>query len=395
MYLKKSGVNWTKKNIFKVSHPYYILEKKQKSPTVEPNCIVFFGADFKNIRNLNVKEFVKKTNQCLEYIKKKYKGHKLYYKPHPDETDEFKQLKLDGFTFFRNGESSEDFLWKNKKNIDSTFSVCSTSSISSYNFGINSHVFFRGFLNCFDEQTYGFMQLWFGDMPDNFFIKNIGSDCVNNQKEIKENKILENKLRGVFNKNKGSVWLSVAETRYVPAVVALAILMKEIDYTKKINLVISNHHRWSEKHKTNIRDYFDTIIILPRFFYSLKPKTILNSILLSNKIKKLPVKSSDILIGFSYFEFVENCMMSYFKNNIKINFMTYANLKFHFDTASLDFVDLASFKINKANRFYKNILEPLLGLNKTLFFNDIKSGINIRRLVSPVNDVYDEIYLFR
>ena len=49
----------------------------------------------------------------------------------------------------------------------------------------------------------------------------------------------------------------------------------------------------------------------------------------------------------------------------------------------------------KSSIFYNRILEPLLGLNRTLY---LKSGdgtvFNISRYEKPLNDVYDRVWLF-
>ena len=59
--------------------------------------VIFFGTPFLLIHNVSPDVYVEQLNRCLDYLRRNFTGHTLIYRPHPNETNEADQLKLDGF----------------------------------------------------------------------------------------------------------------------------------------------------------------------------------------------------------------------------------------------------------------------------------------------------------
>ena len=108
---KLGQVDENAKNIFRVIPPYYyLLNKDSKNNESEKKKVIFFGCCFKNLpRDVNFHEYVKITNQCLDFVRRECVECELYYKPHPAETDESKLLNLNSFKIETSCSSSSIF----------------------------------------------------------------------------------------------------------------------------------------------------------------------------------------------------------------------------------------------------------------------------------------------
>src|SRR3989344_4385310 len=172
----------------KISHtfwPYYWLGALKGRPESE-KLIVFFGADFRNIPEVNSELFIEKTNRCLDYIRRNYADCQLIYRPHPDETDESHLFNLTSFSVQKDDQIAETFLWKNRERIKYIFSVCSTSSIAGFNMGLNAYSFYRYFRELFKGASRIFDDHYFTGFPDDFFIENLSVPLFANKRELKE-----------------------------------------------------------------------------------------------------------------------------------------------------------------------------------------------------------------
>ena len=123
--------------------------------------------------------YLKLYNNFIDY--------EFYYKPHPKEIEtEYNILNSTFDNKLKNlGKSlnSELFLLKNK-NIGYCFSICSTSSLSAYEMGFNSRVFYK-LLQLKNGVEKGNDEIYF-DMPSDFFIDSMQDDlshkCNNHNK---------------------------------------------------------------------------------------------------------------------------------------------------------------------------------------------------------------------
>ena len=283
------------------SWPYYWLGSSSKAEA--ENWVVFFGGDFKNIPEVSVKLFVEKTNRCLDYIRKNCTGYRLIYHPHPDETDESKFLDLTDFSVLKFEQITETFLLENKDKIKYLFSVCSTSSMAGLNMGFNAYSFFRYFSELFRGAHRVFIERYFSGLPDDFFIENLDSPLLENKRELKEDRELLESFRHILAENSGPVWFTVAENRLILAIVSLAKMIKKISPERKVNLIVSNHHRWPGNCLQELKKEFDEVLIYPRHFYSLRLRRLWAAFLTSRKIKNNPLPNGSVLVGFVQEEF--------------------------------------------------------------------------------------------
>lgn len=142
--------------------------EKTKSKTKR---ITFFSMPFMKGYGIDKKCYVRKMNEYLNFLRKIYgERYVLEYRPHPQEIDEFNLLDLDGFIVSKDRKISEFYLLENCNNIKAVFSVCSTSSRSALNFGIDSYVFPKLFP--INVSTLKYYHDLFGDVPEEFYLKN-------------------------------------------------------------------------------------------------------------------------------------------------------------------------------------------------------------------------------
>ena len=107
----------------------------------------------------------------------------------------------------------------------------------------------------------------------------------------------------------------------------------------------------------------------------------------------MKLDSGDVLVGFGL-SFTENCFVSYHKNaKIGVQLADYFAINYGLKRADLH--KSTNLKISKGIFFFNKIVEPLLGIQRTLYlkYGD-GSVINIVRYQKPADKIYDHIFLF-
>lgn len=387
------GINKKKDNIFMVTTPYYLLYESRGED--KGDAVIFWGADFRNFpESTDRKEFVKRTNLCLDYVRRVCAGCHLYYKPHPAETDEFKFLNLESFEMVNDSSIGEVFLWKNIKKIKYNFSVCSGISFSAYNMGLNSYVFSELFNDIFNEAQVKFFREHLGVMPPSAFISDLNQNLQDNKPVLKKDDTLEKNIARLLNQNNGGAYFVLADPMLLPMVISFTRLIKSISPGRKITLIIVRHHRWDRANISDIKSEFNEIIIFPRAFYSLRPNKLLAAWKVARDIRNLKIGPEDIIFGLTSTSLVENCLISYNKNNFKITLSPPQDLDLMYGMNRPKLFSEDKFKSPPASVFYNKFFEPLLGLNRTLYLKYGDGRIfNISRYQRPLNDVYDQVFV--
>lgn len=379
--------------------PYYWLlpDKDETLNNIEKEekLAVFFGNDFLNTPDIDYDKYVKRNNDCLLYVRKNCQGCKLIYRPHPEEREEIKLLDLTSFVIQRDGQTAEEFVLKNQEKIKYTFAFCSTSSIASLSLGINSYVFYRCFNDIFDGVNKIYLDNYLKDLPESFFIKNFNDPLLPNKIEVKKDAPTEDSFRKILIKHTGPVWFIIQENRYLLMVESLAKMIKVMFPERKINLIISRHHRWTDEKLSELKTKFNEVVSFSRVFYSLKPGRLVAAFRLARKIRNIDIGRGSVLIGLAHHDFIENCFMSYNKRNFKIAILPESVWRLNFKTETLGF-DTKKFIFNKAGLFYNYFFEPMLGLAKTRFMHHQKeNGTYFIRLQKPIEEIYDKVYLLK
>lgn len=384
------GVNQQIKNIYRADLPYFWLSKNESAQN--KNWVVFFGGALKDMdSSADRREYVRKTNLCLDFVRNKYKGLELYYKPHPSDLDEQKLLDLRFFEIINEKSNAEIFLLKNVSRIKYAFAVNSWAAASAYSFGANSYLFLPLFKSIFGEKLFRAMLDCFPGMPESFFISDLLLLPPENRVNLQEDRTLEINFRRILGEKSGKIWFIITTTDYAAIIISLARMVKLIDPMRPVGLIIYRHHRWDRINPDDLKSYFNEIQIFPRLFYSLKPSRLFRAIKLAKIIKGFKVSSDDIIIGTSHFEFAENCFVSYHKSAKKITVLTEKEFHLFYE---MDHYQDVYFRQNKASLFYNKIFEPILGLHRTMFLSQEGGDFfNLTRYQRPLNEIYDEVYI--
>ncbi len=390
---KLKKINEAKANIAVFETPYPFFNNFGKS---EKKMVIFMGFDFHNLSSgLNKNDFIDIENKCLNYVRKECAGRDLYYKPHPAEKDERDYLNLTSFKLIEDTSISEFFLMKNIDKIQYVFSPFSWISVPAYVMGLNSYVFSNLFKTAMSEAQVGFYDDYFKEMPPQFFINSFDQKLAENRNIPRKDESLEKEIKNVISSKSGPAWFIIADPGFLPTIIAMTRLIKNIDPSRKTNLIIYRHNRWDRMNIDEIAPYFDAIHTFRRAFYSLRPRKIFNAINIAFSVKKLPISGEDIIFGFTHSGFLENCLISYNKKAMKISCQNKLNPEWMYSIKRSEVLSDDKFYQIKSNIFYNRILEPLLGLNKTLYLQHGDGTIfNISRYEEPLNDVYDKVYLF-
>lgn len=389
------AINPAKRNILEARPPYYVFSTRVKKAARDAgeSWVIFWGANFRDLPNTNEEEFVRQTNLCLDFIRRECAGCRLIYKPHPAETDEeIALLDLNNFEITKERTVGEFFMFKNYDKIKYVFSVCSGASMSATNLGLNSYLFLPLFKNALDVTAFDGYRVRFESMPADSFIFDLGGGLKENKKILPSDPELVGNLSKILSEKKGMAWFMIGDPGLLTLSLALAGLIRNISSGRKFGLIIEKHHRWEGMNINEVSEYFDEVVIYPRLFYSLRPVKIWNQLKTAIAISKFKISEDDILFGLSYTSFIENCFVSYFPKNFKIAVFLKDAFKMCYGPKDED-----SFKryfSRRAAVFANAVLQPLLGLNKTIFLEDPARIANFDRYQRPVNDVYDQIYVF-
>lgn len=376
--------------------PYYWLGFKSGDlDEGKEKYAVFFGNDFYNTTDINYDKFIVRINQCLEYVRRNCKGYELIYRPHPEEHREMKLLNLASFIIQRDGQTAEEFVLANRGKIKYAFSFCSTSSIASLGLGINSYVFYRCFSDIFDGINRIFTDNYLGGLPESLFVKSFDAPLIPNKMEVKKDESAQDSWRETLTAHRGLVWFIIQEDRYLLIIEALAKMIREMFPERKINLIISRHHRWTDEKLAELKNKFNEVVSFTRVFYSLKPMRLIEAFRISRKIRSMNIGEDSVLVGLAHHDFIENCFMSYNRDNFKIAVLPEAVWRLNFKTETLGF-DTNKFMWSKAGFFYNHFFEPILGLNKTRFVHhERRSNMYFIRLQKPIEEVYDKVFLIK
>lgn len=398
---KLLAVNKKINNIFETPFPYWWAFQGEGSAPKEGSAgemVIFFGNDAATFYKMGTDEnlYVKRCNECLDYIRREFKGYKLCYKPHPADKAEQTALNLEGFNFLEDKINAELLLLQNHNQIRAVFSLGSASCLSAYSMGLNAHVFYKCFIDVCGDELIRQLDDFYYDMPQTFFIKSFDGKIVDNAPILRKDESMEMFFKEKLDNGRGKIWLTVFTTEYIVILIALAKLIKYLSPVRNIGLVISHHHYWDMIDPDYFKKYFDEIVVLPRVSYSLRPVMLWLAAKTARQIKKFKIDSNDILISASQAGFIENCFVSYHKNILKIGLVANKDFNLHYNVRNLIYACYDNFRFSKASWFFNKIFEPLLGINRSLFmFYGQGKASFIIRYQKPLNEVFDNVIILK
>lgn len=394
-FRKLGEVDMAAPNIFNVSAPLYLIAGENRD--VKRNKVVFFGNCFKNLpRDIDLEEYIKTTNKCLDFVRRECAGYELIYKPHPAETDEFKLLNLESFEVEQDKTVAEFYLYQNLSRIKYVFSAHSTASVSALSLGLNSYVFFRLLRYAFGDFTNkGFESLLRG-MPESYFISDFHQKLQENKIIFAKNDALEKQWAKLLDKNKGEVWFVTDDPGFLVAILPFVKLIKVLSPGRRVGFFIIRITRWDTINIDDLKREFDDIVFSPRVFYSLKPWRMWTLVKTAFAVRRFKIQTGDIIFGVGPEQFQINCFVSYFKKNLRVGLITQVafDLSHNFATPPKN----SDYSIKPQRLFFINFVEPLLGLYHTvgrLQRPGDRGGLGIARYWRPLNEVFDIVYIVK
>lgn len=379
-----------------ISFPY-LNSGSEKDHLGKRNFVVFFGADFRNLtREIDYQLFIKKTNEMLDYIRLHFPECEYLYLPHPNETDEYTLLNLQGFRIVKN-RIAEDFLYENADSIAYVFSACSWASVTALSMGLKTGVFLDVLRGIFPEDLMTLYRGYFSRLPDEFFIRSFGDQLpkiepLNLEAEHEGFEIMKREI-GTTKK----VWVLTSD----PALALRgAILIKEL--RKKLpelaaTLVIINGRRWDMVKTSRILNKtFNEKITIPfkRVWYSKHLLKIIHAFRVADYIKKLAVKDGDVILSFAHVLFEENCLISYHKDTRKILFIENRFYDFSYGGGAQK-LPADNYRSPIGGKIFRLIVEPLLGLHPTILrvYKDGRYGMDLVHYPEPLNSVFNSVFV--
>jgi len=144
-----------------------------------------------------------------------------------------------------------------------------------------------------------------------------------------------------------------------------------------------------------VTKHFDNLVFFPKVTYTLKPANLLNSLKTAITVKRFKIAPKDIIFGIGIGTFLENCLISYYKNNLCIGITTdqIFNFTHHFENNP----DPSDFEAKWAVLFFNNVIEPFFGLHKGIRLRrpSRKNGGQFTRYRDAVTKIFDLVYVFK
>jgi len=383
------------KNVYEMDFPYNYLRRGIDSKGKKQ--VIFFGGGFKNTVYLDMPEFIKRMNLCLDYIRQQFHGCDLYYKPHQNEPDdERRNYDLKSFEILNTKEVVEMYFLKNLQKIDCVFAVTSYAAINAYKAGINSYIFYKIFEDVFDDSNRLHYKFVFGKLPKSFFIEDLNKKLIkhNNTPKTSDDFLLNFLKKLLSSPERQKVWITVDHPGSLLKIVSLANLVRKVRNVKAVNLIVSKHRTWENIDMKHLESYFDGIYFFPRHDYSLRRlKNLISLFKTRLQVKKLKISKEDLIMNLSPCEFIENMVVSSFKKCKKITFVPKNAYEEH---TNIDFLEKNQFSFTRTSFIFNRVVEPILSINRALVLNS-KEGVEPFTFIKyekPLNKIYDYVFFY-
>ena len=388
-------INRQKQNIFNFVFPFGLFSQENKDgANAAKNMVIFLGNDFHNLPGANFQRAIELTNECLDFVRRECVGCNLFYKPHPAETDELLKLNLNGFSVMEK-MPVELLYMKYAKNIRHVFSVCSLASRTAHEFGFNSLIFLEPVAPALGASTTEGFRRYLSVLPPECFIDDLSQplrmvkDNKNNEDKSKD---LERRIQRLVANRNGVAWMLVGDVNLLPHAKVMDEFIKKSNPEMQVQVVMPRHHRIETLPVNEIKSLFPNVQFIPRSFYSLRPRKVLHAWRTARLIRGWPIGKDDVIIAQYGLSFTDDCFASYFKHNHRVALMP----KDFFRLASEEQkIDADRYRRRPGALFFNRVLEPLLGIERTEFFEEkSRSGWPIYRYSRPLNDIFDEVWVY-
>ena len=165
---------------------------------------------------------------------------------------------------------------------------------------------------------------------------------------------------------------------------------------RKLGLITMRHRRWELIDHKDLAEDFDKIVFFPLVVHSFKPRQLYKLLKTIILVKKFNLASNDILVGVGPSSYHVNCFISYYPKNFSVGVVRKKNfdLTHNFELP----VGPADYQIKPTAYFFNKIIEPLLGLYKTVQRVEWPGGrgaFAISRFQKAINRVFDVTYVVR
>ncbi|MCC6934831.1 MAG: hypothetical protein IT406_04055 [Candidatus Yanofskybacteria bacterium] len=355
---------------------------------------IFFGTGFRNVPDLDWNGYIGRVNECLQYMRERCGDCDLYYKPHPAETDETSLLNLEGFQIIREKNIADTYLQDHHDHIKYVFSVHSIVSATAYSLGLNAYMFMDVFHGIYNETLLRwYREVYFSEMPESFFIRDLSASLHENKKALPDDRELEGQVRRMLAQRAGTVWF-ILTVSPLDVLLSVVTMVRRLEPNRRIGLLLYRHRRWDAMNLDDIRSRFDEVHVFPRAFYSLHPRRLLQMLRVARAVRRFPIAPDDIFFGFSGYEFLENCFISYHPRVLRVAFWTYRSFLCHQNSGNNSFFRGRQYRFTWASRVYFRILFPLLGLRRVLYLQPAGKDrllFAMQRYERPMNEEYDYV----
>jgi len=376
----------------KIVFPYRLpLQSQSRERTA-----IFFGTDFYNLpAGSNHELFIERTDEMLAFMRRHLPNTRLLYQPHPNETDEYTKLDLQGFTVGKK-IIAEALLSENALNVVFALSACSGASLSAYQMGFNAAVAIDLLHGAVPEEVIVGYRSYFGSAPENFFLQSLDDLPVRRPvAEADETHAIRSIQNAIGSAKK--LWVLIQSPSFMVQAALIVRYAREVNPNLEAGILKIGSRRWevSPAFDTLESGFNETILVRDRrILYSARPLRLLEATFATFRIFRLPIRKGDAVVSFCYTMFEEDCLISYHKRKARmIGFIESRWYHFTFVDQGKN-LPKSEFRTPRGAFAFAWFLEPLLGLYRTVT-REYKDGrvINFFRYRAPLESVYDTAFV--
>lgn len=157
----------------RISDLSWLGDTGDAGPARRRRRVVFFGTPFLLVKNIEPEIYVRRLNDCLDYLRTHYaESCDLVYRPHPAETDESSRLNLAGINLENDREAAELYFLRHFRAIEAVYTVSSSVARVALHNGLRAYALWPVFP--FPTLTTDFFARLMGDVPPEFMVRDLG-----------------------------------------------------------------------------------------------------------------------------------------------------------------------------------------------------------------------------
>lgn len=181
------------------------------------------------------------------------------------------------------------------------------------------------------------------------------------------------------------LWILVDHPRQIINALGLSIALGK---TSSVNLLISKHHYWNGIDIQFLNEYFNKVYVFPKIVFSkILPREFAKMLIISERVRKLPIGARDIILVLSDNVFLESIIIRYYSNRRLVKIYPK-----HFYDMYVNGAPTGLFHEKAISKLWRYSMLRLLRLEPILYLQHLENPrLFMMPFLSDVNKLFDRV----